>query len=154
MKNASRRDSLHRQPPDLSQFYENVPVGLCSLDLDLRYVHINKWLAAINGISAQEHVGRRIDDVLPDVAKSIKSLLRQVIETGKPIIDGTVEAETQARPSNKRIFQHSYWPVRSKDDTIIGVACVVTDITNRMWAEEKQRDAFSAKLASLNGQRR
>ncbi len=135
MKVTNRRDSSQRQSPDLSQFYKSVPVGLCCLDLDLRYVHINEWLAAINGISVQEHLGRTIGEVLPDVAAGVESLLRQVIETGEPILDGTVESQTQAQPEIKRIFQHSYLPVKSDDDTIIGVTCAVQDITERKHAE-------------------
>ena len=107
------------------------------MDSDLRYVHINEWLAAVNGISVQEHLGRTIGEVLPDVAAGVESLLRQVIATGEPVVDGIVEAETPARPSVKRIFQHSYSPVKSDDDTVIGVTCVVQDITERKLAEDE-----------------
>ena len=141
MKDATRRGSWQQQSPDLSQFYQDIPVGLCSLDLDLRYVHINEWLAAINGISVQEHLGRTIGEVLVDVAAGVESLLRQVIETGEPVLHGTVEAETPAQPGVKRIFQHSYLPVKSDDDTIIGVTCVVQDITEREQAERELKES-------------
>ena len=61
--------------------------------------------------------------------------LRYVIETGNPIIGGTVDAETPAQPGMKRSFHHNYLPVRSGDGAIVGVSCVVEDITERKHAE-------------------
>jgi len=53
------------------------------------------------------------------------------METGDPLIDGRVEAETPAQPGVVRTFEHSYYPRRSKDGRIMGVSCVVADITER-----------------------
>ena len=73
------------QPVDVLNFYSDVQIGLCHLDLDLRYVQINKWLAAANGLSVSEHIGRTIAEVLPDVARGIEKQLRRVITTGEPV---------------------------------------------------------------------
>ena len=53
---------------DLQGLYEESPVGLCALDTNLRYIHINDWLAAINGLPVEAHLGRTIREVLPDMA--------------------------------------------------------------------------------------
>ena len=50
-------------------------------------------------------------EVLPDVAAGVAPQLRSVIETGKPILQGTVEAETPAEPGVKRHFEHTYQPI-------------------------------------------
>ena len=76
MKDATRRGSSHKQPADLSGIYRDVPVGLCFFDSELRYVHINEWLAVINGLSVEEHLGRTIGEVLPDVTVGVELLLR------------------------------------------------------------------------------
>ena len=81
-----------------SHFYDEAPIGLCYFDLDLRYVHVNQWLADLNGIPISEHLGRTVADVLPEVAKGVEAQLRQVIETGVAIEGGTVEAQTPAEP--------------------------------------------------------
>ena len=113
----------------LPRIYREVPIGLCCLDTELRYVDINEWLAAINGLSVEEHLGRTISEVIPDVAKGVSAELRQVIETGKPVVDGKVVATTPPQLGRKRIFRHNYLPVKSDDGIIVGVSCCVEEIT-------------------------
>ncbi len=121
--------------PELTRVYKDIPVGLCFFDCDLRYLLINDWLAALNGIPADDHLGRRVSEILPDVAAGIESQLRSVIETGEPIIGGTVDATTLAFRGQIRSFQHNYFPVESDDGTVMGVSCVVEDITDRKRME-------------------
>ncbi len=132
-------DSMARVTPELIHIYKEMPTGLCYFDTNFRFLLINDWLANLNGITADEHLGRTIGQVLPDVAAGVESQLRQVIQTGEPIIGGTVEAETPAQSGVKKTFQHNYYPVRSDDGTITGVSCVVEDITERKRTEEALR---------------
>lgn len=125
----------HQQIGDLARAYQSVPIGLCLLDTDLRYVHINDWLAAINGLPAEEHLGRTIEEVIPEVAAGVKMQLLHVIETGEPIIDGTVDAQIPACPDEMKTFQHNYFPVTSEDGVVVGVSCSVQDITDRRKTE-------------------
>jgi len=126
---------------DLQDLYQGAPIGLCSLDTNLRYLHINNWLAELNGLPAEAHLGRTIREVLPDVAAGVEQQLRKVMETGEPIIDGRVDAETLAHPRVVRNFLHHYYPNRSEDGRIVGVSCVVEDITKRKRVEEALRRA-------------
>ncbi len=117
------REEMTQAPPgDLPSIYREAPIGLCYLDRDLRYLHINDWLAAINGRSVEEHLGRAISEVIPDVAAGIESQLRRVIETGEPVLQGTAEGKTPAQSGEKRYFEHDYHAVRSKDGTVVGVS--------------------------------
>ncbi len=134
-KGSERKESTDALAKELKQLFRDVPIGLCYFDRNLRYLLINDWLAAINGIPADDHLGRRISEVLPDVAEGVESQLRSVIETGEPIIGGTVDAQTPANPGQTRSFQHNYFPVESDDGTVVGVSCVVEDITERKRAE-------------------
>ena len=120
----------------LKHVYRTAPIGLCLFDTELRYRHINEWLAAINGLSVEAHLGRTISEVLPEVSAEVESQLRGVMETGEPVLDGVVEAETPASPHQKRIFQHSYHPLMTDEGIVVGVSCIVQDITNRKRAED------------------
>ncbi len=121
---------------ELIRNYKEAPIGLCYFDTNLRFLHINDWLAGINGMPVEEHLGRTISEVLPDVAAGVESQLRRVIETGEPIVGGTVDAKTPAHPGPTRTFEHNYFPIKSGDDTVVGVSCVVQEITERKRAEE------------------
>jgi len=117
--------------------YDKAQIGLCYFDTDLRYVEINDWLAALNGLPPAEHVGRTIDEILPGVAASVMSQLRQVFETGEPILEGLAYAETAAHPGTKRFYGHNYYPDKSADGTVVGVKCIVQDITQQRLVDVK-----------------
>ena len=110
-----------------SKSYNAAPIGLCRLDTELRYRHINQYLADYNGLPVTEHLGRTIGEVLPDVAAKIEPLLRRVIETGTPVIEGSVEGETPRQPGAQRLFSHHFHPVFADDHTIKGVTCIVEE---------------------------
>ncbi len=115
--------------------YEQARIGLCYLDTDLRYVEINEWLAALNGLAPAEHLGRTMGDILPGVEEAVSKQLRQVIETGEPILNGLAYAQTAAHPATKRLYQHDYYPDKAADGTVLGVQCIVQDITHQRLAE-------------------
>ena len=126
----------------LMQVYQTAPIGLCLLDTELRYRHINEWLASINGLSVAEHLGRTISELIPDVSAGVESQLRRVIETGESELEGVVEAETPASPHQKKTFQHSYHAVKSDEGIVVGVSCVVQDITSRKRAEDELKQTY------------
>ncbi len=141
---ASLREKVadtNRLLAELIRNYKEAPIGLGVFDPNLCYVHINDWLAEINGVPVEEHLGRTVREVLPDVAEGVEPQFRQVIETGEPILGGTVEAETPARPGIRRMFRHNYYPVKSGDGTVVGVSCVVEDVTAQNRTEAALRDS-------------
>ncbi len=121
--------------------YNEAPTGLCVFDVNLRFMHINNWLAVMNGVPVEAHLGRTVREVIPNAAVGIEPQLRHVIDTGKPILGGTVAAETPARPRIRRTFQHNYYPLKSDDSIVVGVSCVVEDITERKQADDDARKA-------------
>ncbi len=145
---------LTERAGEVERLYTIAPVGLCYFDTDLRFLYINEWLARINGLPVKAHLGKAIDDVLKDVAVGIVPQLRHVLETGEPIIEGEVEAETPARPGEPRHYLHNYYPDKRKDGAVAGVSCVVQDITELRQAEEALRESEAllkqaARTASL-----
>ena len=111
------------------QISESAPIGICRLDTELRYVYVNEWLAAMNGLTPAEHLGKTLCEVIPHVADEVEPILYQVMATGKSVIGATVRAATPANPDDKRTFQHNYHAIKA-GDVITGVTCIVKDITN------------------------
>ncbi len=132
---AAKKALPERIDGGMEHLYAIAPVGLCYFDTDLRFLYINEWLARINGLPVEAHLGKPIDEVIEDIAVSVVPQLRQVLETGEPIVGGKVEAETPAHPGESRQYMHNYYPDRSDDGTVVGVSCVVNDITERTRPE-------------------
>ena len=72
----------------------------------------------------------------PDVAAEVETQLRRVLKTGERIVDSFSEAEIPAQPGVRRTFQHTFHPVAAEDGTIIGVSCLIQEISDRRRAED------------------
>jgi len=127
--------ALSEQSDEIERLFAFAPVGLCYYDTDLRYRYLNKWLARINGVQVEECLGKTLEEVLPILAAKVAPRLRKVVETGEALLNVEIKAETLARPGKPRHFRNSYYPDKSKDGTVIGVCCVVQDITAQKEAE-------------------
>ena len=116
--------------------FEAASIGLGLVDKDLRYVRVNDSLAAINGKSVAEHEGRPIREVIPELADLAEALLRQVIETKKPVLNLELSGGTPADPDADRHFRLSYYPVFEGDE-VIGVGAVVLEETERVRGQRQ-----------------
>ena len=134
-KNAELDEALAR----LEVLLEHAPVGLGFYDTDFRYVRVNAPLAEITGLPIEDHRGRRIADVVPEVWNAVGDRFREVLETGKPILDHEISAQTPAAPGVTRHWLASIYPVAASDGTLLGLGSVVVDITERKRAELAER---------------
>src|SRR5438046_6552408 len=90
----------------LDTILSSAPIGFAFHNRDFVFERVNETLAAINGFPVEEHIGRRLRDVLPEMAPLLEPLLQQVLDTGEPVIDLDLSGETPADPGH----QH-YWLV-------------------------------------------
>jgi two-component system cell cycle sensor histidine kinase/response regulator CckA len=63
---------------ELESIYKSAPVGLCVLDDRLRYLRINDKMAEINGIPAEQHIGRTVREIIPDLAEHIEAIHKHI----------------------------------------------------------------------------
>ena len=134
---ALRRKNARLGAEKSVHLYRGAPIGLCYLDTDLRYVQINDWLAAINGLPAGEHLGRTIFEILPDAAARLERQFRHVIETGEPVLRGRVRAETRPIPASKESTSITMYPTDPAPGSSPESVCVVEDVTDRVETDEK-----------------
>jgi len=143
-----RADELLRvQLGEIEQIYRYAPVGLSNFDRDCRFLRINERMAELNGFSADAHLGRTIEDMVPHLAATLRELWRPVFERGEPVLDIDVHGRTQRDPDNDHDWLASYFPLRSETGEVIGLTAVVLDITERKRIEQALRDSEAAVRA-------
>ncbi|HBB34707.1 MAG TPA: hybrid sensor histidine kinase/response regulator [Cyanobacteria bacterium UBA8803] len=134
------RATLQRQLAEIETIYQSAPIGLNVLDTDLRFVRINQRLAEINGFSVAEHIGRKIQELLPDIADTAEALLCPILETGEPLLNVEIRGETPAQPGVQRVWLESFLPLKN-GDRVIGINTVCQEITEQIQVEEALRQS-------------
>ncbi|WP_282699733.1 SpoIIE family protein phosphatase [Streptomyces sp. CC219B] len=108
------------------------PIGLAVLDTELRYVSVNPAMERLNGRPAEEHLGRTVREVLPQVdADALEAAARQVLDSGVPLVDRTTVGRTPAAPDEDHVWSVSLYRLEDALGTVLGVACSVVDVTEQ-----------------------
>lgn len=128
---------------EVETIYQSVPIGLNVLDRNLRFVRVNKRLAEINGFSVEEHIGRTVRELLPDLADVAETMLRPVLDEGKPLLNVEITGETPAMPGVQRTWIESFLPLKD-GDRVIGISTVCEEITERKRMEAARQEAEAA----------
>ncbi|MEW2247822.1 MULTISPECIES: SpoIIE family protein phosphatase [unclassified Streptomyces] len=121
---------------------EQSPIGVAVLDTDLRYAAVNPALARINGLSAEEHLGRTTREILPGInADAAEQMMRRVLETGQPVLDWELVGRRLADPENDHAWSVSLYRLEDARGRVLGIAASVIDVTDRYRARAEADQA-------------
>ena len=95
----------------LTAYFSASKVGLCILDMDLRYLAINHTMAEMNGIPAEAHLGKSVREMLGDFAELIEPQLKRVLETRQPVLNLEISAVLPTRTEPGHWIEH-YIPIK------------------------------------------
>ncbi len=130
----------------LEDIYRSAPVGHCMLDGELRYVRVNEWLAAMNGISVQGHIDRHLREIASPFAELAYGACKQVLETQQPVLNLEIE-DVCPETNEKRFWLASFFPWGNGAGGVRGVHVVVVDTTalkNAVQALSESEGRFRA----------
>ncbi len=134
------RAEAQRSLAQLDTLLEVAPVGIAFLDRELRYLRINETLASLNGHPVADHLGKPFHEVVPDwVASRLEPVFRQVLDTGEPVANHEFTSPPREGPGSERQWLGSYYPVRTSSGEVLGLGCVVMDITAQKQVEAELR---------------
>ncbi len=150
---------MSRRPDELvdaqlETLLASAPVGIGFWDRELRFVRVNDALAALNGIPAEEHIGRTLAEVIPTLAPTLEPLYRRVLESGEPAVHTEATDERARGPGEERHWLSSYYPVRTSSGEVIGVGGVIMEVTAQRRADARLRllaeagELFASSLAA------
>jgi PAS domain S-box-containing protein len=119
----------------LQAIYDSAPVGLCFLDREMRYVSLNKRLSEINGVPAQEHLGRTVAEVVPHVFPLVEPYIRRALQ-GEPVRGVEVIKPPREGQPEPQTLLLSYQPARDEAGEVLGACVAIMDVTeNRRTAQ-------------------
>ncbi|MDC0712334.1 PAS domain-containing protein [Stigmatella sp. ncwal1] len=117
-----------------------IPMGMAFLDKKLRYLRVNEALARTNGLPVEAHLGKTFAEIVPECAPHFEPLLRRVVETGEALREFEFSLAAPAQPSGP--LQHwvaDFFPVRTRTGEVLGIGCVIVNITEHKQQEERLR---------------
>lgn len=123
----------------LRAIYDGAPVGLAFLDREMRYLSVNRRLAAINGRPMEEHLGRTVAEIIPDFFPTVRPFIERAL--AGEFVHGVELTKPTQDPTEARTIMLSYEPAFDEAGEVIGVSVVLMDITPIKRAEEAQRQS-------------
>jgi PAS domain S-box-containing protein len=121
----------------LQAVYDGAPVGLAFVDRDLKYININRRLAEMHGLSIEDHYGKTLAEVIPELYPLLEVHVKEALN-GKGTCDLEIR-EPASHGHGRRTFLVSYQPAFDEAGEVVGVSCAVMDFTARKAAEDKLR---------------
>ncbi|NQT30467.1 MAG: PAS domain-containing sensor histidine kinase [Candidatus Saganbacteria bacterium] len=127
----------------LRKIFDAIPAMIFFKDKDCRNLFVNQGLADSLRKSKSEIEGKTTDELLPpgQAAKMMRSD-RQVMKTGKAKLDILEAFDT---PQGMRWAKTVKIPYRDKTGKVIGLIGIAMDVTERIEAEDKLKDANQMK---------
>lgn len=130
----------------LETFFDKASIGLAILDDKWRHVQINDVLADINGKSVEEHLGRAVREIIPQIAPKLESIYQQVSTTGEPVYGIEITGETPKQPSIIRNWEASYFSLPLSDNRN-GIGCIVLEVTERKKTQKNLANRIKQQAA-------
>lgn len=120
----------------MNSLIASAPVGIVLFDAEMRYRHLNKPLADMNGFPVEAHIGRTVKEIIPNLHESVEVVFRKVLKQGVTVPDFVIEGETPKAPGIKRAWRESWFPVLGPNGLPQGVGAIVQEITEQRLAEQ------------------
>lgn len=138
------RDEQHTKAlAELEAIYKYAPIGLIVVDPELRCLKINDVMARLTGVSVEAHIGRTIDEVLPDLAPVARPFLLKALHERKPILNTELSGTLPGSPGLRTWYQHVSPMFR--DGEVYAVLVAVMDLTDLKRAEAELKSALDTQ---------
>ncbi len=143
-------NKAHKRLSEIEAIYNSAPMGLCVLDCDLRYLRINKSMAEMNGFSPQEHIGKSIHEMVPDLSQQGEAIAKEIFQTGKAVsmeMNGTTAAQDGA----VRTWIEGWYPIKDSSHQIVGINMAALEITDIKRANEALKKSEEKLRLTIEG---
>ncbi|GAA4686068.1 hypothetical protein GCM10023215_21790 [Pseudonocardia yuanmonensis] len=133
----------------LDALWQNAPVGLAYFDRDLRYRRVNSAVTTIDGGTADDRIGRTLEDVHGETGARIAVLLRRVLDEERPLTETPFTGRLWHGRGPEQSWMVNCYPVRDRDGSVLGVGLVVVDITETERTRRELAELAAARESLL-----
>lgn len=142
---------IDRQRRELEALYRGSPIGLSLYEpKNLRLIRVNKRQAEILGLTIEQALGKRVEEIAPGLSRSHAMIRRAA--AGEPVLNQQVEGALPTRPNEYRYFNVNYTPVFADDGSVQAIAGATIEVTQQKRAEaaliQAEKLAAVGRLAS------
>lgn len=142
------RDALFRSQQRVSLHFQQAPVGMIEWDTEFRVVDWNPAAERIFGWSREEALGKHGQELMvpPAVRPYVADIWKQIIGA-----KGAVQASNENVTKDGRIIscEWSNTALVDADGEVVGVASIVSDVTDRKRGEDALRARERAQAATI-----
>lgn len=118
----------------LQSIEQATPVAFKLVDHEFRVLRMNNRLAQMNGHPVEDHLGRKVQEISPDVWPQVADSYSRAL-AGEVVGNLEVVAPDAGNTGEPGYYMASFYPVRI-DQEIIGVGNVIVDITDLKRAQQ------------------
>jgi PAS domain S-box-containing protein len=136
-------------PPSnlLEALLEQTPLGFAQFDLALRFVRINEVLARINGVPVEAHLGRTVEEVVPELEPVARELTDELRRTGCPL-SKEITGVTPAQPGVTRSWLEHWFPLCDERENTVGYGVLIEETTERRESNRARESLIAALRTS------
>jgi signal transduction histidine kinase len=127
----------------------DAPIGIAVVDRLLRWVRLNPTFARMVGEPVEQHLGRRVDEVVGATGLVPVGDLRRTFASGEPAAGRAVTGEWPPGSEDVRYWVTSCHPVRGEAGDVAEVALVAVDVTERQRQEDAHQRAHREEEGAL-----
>jgi HD-GYP domain-containing protein (c-di-GMP phosphodiesterase class II) len=109
---------------------------------------LNERLAAVNGGTVREQLGRKVCDIVPALWPTLEPVYRRVLATGEPVLNFEMQGRSAESPDRMRHWLASWYPVHIAEE-IVGVGIVVVDVTELHEADTARMELTHAAVSAI-----
>lgn len=120
----------------LDEIFEGADFGLAVWDRDLRFLRVNQALARINGRPVAEHIGRSLEEVLPETAGPVGRGLRALFARDAEPIS---RIEVFGPGTAGRRYEYVLHALRDGEE-VVGAWAAVWEITEAYRDHKRRRE--------------
>lgn len=125
-----------QQTSEIETLYKTAPVGMALIDRNRRYLKINQQFADLNGQLVEDHIGRNLRDMSPDLFDKLDRPMAEVFERGREVVN--LEVTIPVSSTEARDFLVDAYPYE-EEGRVTAVGLILKDVTELRRLEKEMR---------------